>query len=282
MLTPDLTPFEESFYFYQRRLNQRLALPLTRYFYFKKGMPADLEWKRKQRALGDVYTGFGKRAWADELLVGDNSHMSPDNGFHRLAATTVSGEDATGDGVQKFGIPLPRRSKADEEGNRRSLDRAMTRTLYLLVKKKGRDKHVWRFPQCPLVGRENLKEVGHPSRGKSARHCKVLGANTKGGGGDQAAERTLAEAAGVNMNTWFVGNVPIGHNIYRYPGDYNEDGDFIGKKVFFMKARIMAGQADLAANKHGLEDFMWLTKEEIEEVAGLSYFNVVKNMLVSQ
>lgn len=86
----------------------------------------------------------------------------------------------------------------------------------------------------------------------------------------------------MNMNNWFVGNVPIGHGIYKYPRWYKEDGDYIGKKVFFMKARIMAGQADLAENKFGLDDFMWLTKEEIDEVAGRPYFNVVKDMLVSQ
>lgn len=166
MLTPDLDPFEESFYFYQRRLNQRLALPFTRYFYFKKDTPADLEWKRKQKALGDdVFTGFGKRSWADELLVGDESHKSDDNGFRRLAATTVSGEDATAEGVEgvkKFEMPLGRTSKADMEGDRRSLDRHMTRTLYLLVRKKGRDRYAWKFPQSPLVGFENLKEVRDP------------------------------------------------------------------------------------------------------------------------
>ncbi|KAF8545153.1 39S mitochondrial ribosomal protein L46-domain-containing protein, partial [Trichophaea hybrida] len=258
-LTADLTPFEESFYFYQRRLNQRLALPFTRYFYLKKGTPADAEWKRKQKAAGDKYTGFGPRSWADELLVGDESQKSEDNGYRRLVETTITGEASNvEEGVEgeekKLDIPLPRISKADKEGDRKSLDRAMTRTLYLLVKSKDRSKHAWRFPQSPVMGRENLKE---------------------------AAQRTLEEAAGVNMNTWFVGNVPIGHYIYNYGRDYTVDSEKIGKKVFFMKARIMAGQADLNGNKLGLEDFLWLTKEEVEEVAGRAYFKAVRHMLVS-
>jgi large subunit ribosomal protein L46 len=159
-LTRPLTEFEESFYFYQRRLNQRLSLPFTRYFYFKKDTPADAEWKRKQKALGPQYTGFGKDAWKDELLVGDNSHKSPDFGYRRLVETTVTGEDGenVAEDEKRFEAPLGRRTKADEENDRRSLDRKGERTLYLLVKNKG-EKYAWRFPQAVLTGRETLKEV---------------------------------------------------------------------------------------------------------------------------
>lgn len=164
MLTADLTPFEESFYFYQRRLNMRTALPFTRYFYHKKDSPSDLEWKAKQLAAGESYTGFGKRQWADELLVGDNSHKSEDNGYKRLVETTVTGEDATlkevEGGGRHPGLPLSRRTKADEENDRKSLDRAMSKTLYFLVKTKEEEQFAWKFPETVLVGRENLKEVG--------------------------------------------------------------------------------------------------------------------------
>ena len=85
------------------------------------------------------------------------------------------------------------------------------------------------------------------------------------------------------MNTWFVGNAPIGHYQYKYPVGYTDkDGDYLGKKVFFMKARIMAGQANLEGNTRDLEDFQWLTKEEIVEATGQQYMRYVKNMLVSQ
>lgn len=83
------------------------------------------------------------------------------------------------------------------------------------------------------------------------------------------------------MHTWFVGNVPIGHYAYKYPSGFT-DGDNIGKKVFFMKARILAGQVDLTDNKLGLEDFQWLTKEEIEKVAGKKYFKAVQHILVAR
>jgi large subunit ribosomal protein L46 len=81
------------------------------------------------------------------------------------------------------------------------------------------------------------------------------------------------------MNTWFVGNVPIGHLVHNYQKDVEGK---IGEKVFFMKARIMAGQANLRDNKHGLEDFLWLTKEEVGEVVEKKYWEAVKHMLVAQ
>lgn len=78
------------------------------------------------------------------------------------------------------------------------------------------------------------------------------------------------------MQTWFVGNVPIGHRVH------NTNSENIGRKVFFMKARILAGQVDLTDNSLGLSDFQWLTKQEIEKVAGKDYFQYVQHMLVAR
>jgi large subunit ribosomal protein L46 len=83
------------------------------------------------------------------------------------------------------------------------------------------------------------------------------------------------------MNTWLVGHDPVGHHISlpRY-----EDSNLIrqGSKTFFMKARIMAGQANLEGNKFGLNDFKWLTKEEVQKHFGLKYYSNIKNMLADR
>ena len=182
LLTRDQSPFEKAFYLYQKRLNERLALPFTRYFYFKQGSPADEEWKRKQRArltaardIG-VYSGYGEEAWNDEVLVGDGT-AEPDSLVQALirdaegrdivdaepaesGGQEVSGE---GEGVskevgQKVAIekPMPRITEADQKGDLRSLSRKLDRSLYLLVQKEdGR----WRFPQDRVYGRENLHQV---------------------------------------------------------------------------------------------------------------------------
>ena len=82
------------------------------------------------------------------------------------------------------------------------------------------------------------------------------------------------------MNTWFVGNVPIGHRVHKFPATYKGDGK--NEKIFFMKARIMTGQANLQNNKHNLEDFMWLSKEEIPQYAGPHYYADIVDMLVAR
>ena len=54
------------------------------------------------------------------------------------------------------------------------------------------------------------------------------------------------------------------------------------EKTFFMKGRIMAGQADITANELGVEDFKWLAKEEVQKEVSPQYWANVKNMLVEQ
>ena len=62
--------------------------------------------------------------------------------------------------------------------------------------------------------------------------------------------RALAESCGVHMNTWFVGNIPIGHYCYLHPESHGHhhpktEERCSGKKVFFMKARIYGRAGEL-------------------------------------
>lgn len=180
-ITRDLDSFEQAYFLYQRRLNERLALPFTRYFYFKKGTPADLEWKRKARDrktpardIG-VYDAYGKNGWADEALVGA-PEASPDWQVQALlkdAEVPAIGAQVTGaeDGVVDKAVvetagtaksdvdrPMPRQTEADAQQDFQSLNRLLQRTLYLLV--KGKDGR-WAFPSVQLLHRENLHQVGH-------------------------------------------------------------------------------------------------------------------------
>jgi large subunit ribosomal protein L46 len=83
------------------------------------------------------------------------------------------------------------------------------------------------------------------------------------------------------MNTWIVGNAPVGHYNRKWWED-KEQKIGKGEKTFFMKARIMAGQASLQDNKMGLSDFKWLAKEELQKEVHPQYFSAVKNMLVER
>lgn len=171
-LTRDLTPFEKAYFLYQRRLNERLALPFTRYFYYQRGSPGEVAWKRKikerqtpARDIG-VYNAYSKEAWNDELLVGA-TESEPEEQIEALVrdaqVETKEGEENE-EMTKKVEIieqPMPRVTEADKAGDTKSLNRALTRTLYLVVKsgKEGKNGSRWGFPSSILVGRESLHTV---------------------------------------------------------------------------------------------------------------------------
>lgn len=189
LLTRPLSSFEAAYFLYQRRLNERLALPFTRYFYFKKDTPADVEWKRKAkdrrtpaREIG-AYDAYGRTAWADELLVGAPESAPewqvaallqdaevPGAGAGAGVAVTGAADglaDKNAVALVETGIevaarapdadrPMSRQTAADRAGDATSLDRLLDRTLYLLVRSAdGR----WVLPSVRLLPRENLHQV---------------------------------------------------------------------------------------------------------------------------
>ncbi|KAJ5388648.1 hypothetical protein N7509_011189 [Penicillium cosmopolitanum] len=261
-VTRDLEPFEKAFHFYQKRLNERLALPFTKYFYFKRGTPADEDWKKKiqerrtpARDIGK-YNAYDSDSWNDELLLGAKE-AEPEHQVEMLVQDAESTANATSqDTSKKEEIPRPhsRVTEADKKGDHKSLNRLLSRTLYLLVQSK--EGH-WKFPSMPVEAEETLR---------------------------QAADRTLYQTAGANMNTWMVGFHPSGHHVYKNRKthvDKATGAENHGEKTFFLKSRIMAGQADLSANKD-LKDFKWLSKEEIASYVLPQYYSYVKNMLADR
>ncbi len=86
------------------------------------------------------------------------------------------------------------------------------------------------------------------------------------------------------MNTWLVGHVPIGHYQRQYasPSTTSTGLSEQGSKTFFLKARIMAGQANLKDGKLGLQDFKWLHKDELEKAVDGDYWRQIKNMLAER
>ena len=86
------------------------------------------------------------------------------------------------------------------------------------------------------------------------------------------------------MNTWMVGYHPVGHYVYnvRNPNKLANGEGPAGEKVFFLKSRIMAGQADLTGNTQNLTDFKWLSKDEISKFVRPQYYASIKNMLADR
>ncbi|KAK0623184.1 39S mitochondrial ribosomal protein L46-domain-containing protein [Immersiella caudata] len=263
LLTHEATPFEAAFYLYQKRLNERLVTPFRRALYFRPDTAADLDWRIKVRERHGVpakdigrYNPRGRSAWNDEVLTG-SPLASRDTIFEKLLAdaeTRVSedGEEITDEERVPVERPMPRRTEADEKNDVRRLDRALDRTLYLVV--KGKDGR-WIFPTGGVTTETALHE---------------------------AAELALQQSAGINMNTWIVGRVPVAHYIQKPAFGEGENAKTApekrGNKIFFLKGRIMAGQADLTGNAYGLTDFMWLTKDEMKGVLHDGYYKSVRNV----
>ncbi|ATY67059.1 50S ribosomal subunit L30 [Cordyceps militaris] len=256
LLTRPLHPFESAFFFYQKRLEERLNTAFIPSIYYKPDTPRRLDWdlKVKERQgtvakeLG-AYHGHSATAWDDELLVGDplSAPETATASLLRDAQARISddAEVIAPEDLMEVPAPRPRRTEADERGDVRRLDRKLDQTLYLVV--KGKDG--WGFPADVLAESENL-------------HV-----------------RALQQAAGVNMNTWIVGRVPVAHLIDEPTRAADGAVQKKGCKTFYLRGRIMAGQADLAGNSLGYTDFQWLTREELEQALPAAYFRGVRNMM---
>lgn len=164
-VTRPLTSFEKAFYLYQRRLNERLAIPFPRYFYVRKGTPEALQWTRKLKvrrtAARDIglYHAYGKESWNDELLLGA-PESEPEHQVNALlkdtrTVITEEGEDEK-DSDDSIEDPVSRITDADAAKDEKSLNRLLDRTLYLLVKD---DQNFWRLPSDILIVKENLHQV---------------------------------------------------------------------------------------------------------------------------
>lgn len=83
------------------------------------------------------------------------------------------------------------------------------------------------------------------------------------------------------MNVWMVGRQPVGHVVDK---PWYKDDTMVkaGAKTFFLKGRIMAGQADLKDNSLGLTDFKWLTKDEIAKEVDIHYYTSIRNTMPSR
>lgn len=165
LLTRRLHPFENAFFFYQKRLEERLNTPFITSIYFKPDTARQLDWNLKvkerkgtvAKELG-LYHGKNSGAWDDELKVGDSlssqEHILDSLLKDAEARVSDDAEVIAPEDVVPVERPADRETEADKKGDVRRLDRRLERTLYLVV--KGKDG--WGFP-ADVIQDENLHEV---------------------------------------------------------------------------------------------------------------------------
>ncbi|KAF5358528.1 hypothetical protein D9756_001757 [Leucocoprinus leucothites] len=90
-------------------------------------------------------------------------------------------------------------------------------------------------------------------------------------GGVEKSDFLYQAECGEKMDTWIVSRNPIG--VYKPPQVDTSSPEHV---IFFYKGHIMAGQV---APAESIQDFAWLTKQEIEQQVDKEYWENVKDML---
>ncbi|OMO90331.1 Ribosomal protein L46 [Corchorus olitorius] len=171
-----------------------------------------------------------RRRYPDEFL-----NMSKSRALALLSEGVIRKDDIEGKGDDQMDyVPAPRITEADKTNDRKSLQRALDRRLYLLLYGDSygapSGKPVWHFPEKVYDSEETL------------RKC---------------AESALRSVLGDLSHTYFVGNAPMGHMVIQPTENVPEP-----YKRFFFKSQV------IDTNKFNIgkcEDFVWVTKDELLE-----------------
>jgi len=141
--------------------------------------------------------------------------------------------------------PAPRRTEADINGDRRSLQRRLMGGVTLIVKEK--DTGMWRFPEA---------EYDEDMHDQKLR---------------KTASRQLKNDVGTIMKVYFMGNGPM-HYV-----DNSTSGGDVTSKTFFFYGRYVRG--DVIWNPDTIEDHAWVGNNELGDYFSEDYVQSIQPML---
>jgi hypothetical protein len=203
-------------------------------------------------AAGDA---AGGDATGDDAAAESKAAAAPPpstGGAGGLDSFYERGGSAATDESKKGGLVIaPRVTAADSIGDTRSLDRAYSQRLVLLVRDKATGG--WGAPA-------GLRLPGEPMA--------------------QAAERAVRALFGGPavcgaLDLWYVGAAPVGHWLQVHPPEVQAATGTYGSKTFFYRAEILNGRFALPRGEPGdgrdaasfpYDDFHWLARDEAEGV----------------
>jgi large subunit ribosomal protein L46 len=154
-------------------------------------------------------------------------------------------EDLYNEEFAKFKT-APRLTEADKQNDKKSINRKLEETLFLLVEQKLGDKKHFVLPQ------------GKRADGESMR---------------QTAERVLQEQCGNKLETVFYGNAPCGFYKYKYPA--SQRTETVGAKVFFFRTALRKAEVDSKTVQ-----YQWVDKAELKTELRDSYYQSVSKFLL--
>ncbi|KAI5063624.1 hypothetical protein GOP47_0022171 [Adiantum capillus-veneris] len=148
--------------------------------------------------------------------------------------------------------PAPRITEADKVNDRKSLQRALDRRLFLIVQGYplgySKEKLIWHFPERLYKNEETL------------RLC---------------AESVLIPTAAKEEDVYYVGNAPCGHFIETLSDLKTKTP--VTYKRFFFRSQLLGNVRYKAWN---YKDYAWVTKEELLEYFEVDLSAYMKQMLV--
>jgi len=140
----------------------------------------------------------------------------------------------------------PRETQDDLDDNRKSINRALHKKLYLIVKRK--DDGLWTFPQATNKDDETIRGT---------------------------AERGLTTSIGKGLTVYFHSNAPVGFYNSYFPNEQEQEKQQAeSDKIFYMRARYFRGTPD-PMRRAGLNDYLWVTREQLAEYLPKDYHDRV-------
>ena len=144
--------------------------------------------------------------------------------------------------------PASRITEADIKNDRKSLERKLPNSLYLIVK-RNRSDNSWQFPQGKSAENETLRLT---------------------------SERVVDRAVG-KINRWFISNSPAGYNCYAYPEAIQKQRKQYGAKIFYYRCQLIDGSVKLETRLY--TDYAWVTRDEISEYFDKETSYVMQHLL---
>ncbi|KAL1576644.1 MRP-L46 domain-containing protein [Candida albicans] len=246
IITPDVPKFDQQFYNYQTELWRRLMWTFPKWFYFRPGTLSEQKFKElNENPVSYDPKVIYPRGKPDLKHNRDRRFRQ----YIRLPKTykeeseLVEGEENTqsDQDIARKIVPNSRITEADKKNDSTSLERKLSRTLYLVVKQSESDGE-WKFP--------NFKQ---PENGELVPL-------------HESAETGLYSIGGKKINYFNVSRVPC-HVI-------QDSKD--SSKQYFIKSHILSGAFE--AQEKDVE-FKWLTKEELGECLSAEYYKDIEHLL---
>ncbi len=152
------------------------------------------------------------------------------------------------DGESPYKVTIPMETEADKQNDRKSMDRKITESLYLLVKSKDGK---WTFPEWEFDAQKDKN---------SLRLC---------------AEKNLDKTIGPSFKSHVLSSSPCGHIEMTYQAP---KGAFIGSRTFFLHSVYLKGQMKLDSALYS--DYLWVTKDEMKEYLSPQLMDLASDCLI--